>query len=62
MRTKRLKRTKKIARYSLKPVKGEPLRTDLDNVAELIAEVEDDAYPFQTLLPARGEKVPRSGG
>ena len=35
---------KKVRHYSLKPVKGEPLRTDLDNVAELIAEVEGDAY------------------
>ncbi len=38
------KATKKAPRYSLMPVKGEPLRTDLDNVAELIAEVEGDAY------------------
>jgi len=35
---------KTVRRYSLKPVKGEPLRTDLDNVAEVIAEVESDAY------------------
>lgn len=30
--------------YSLKPVKGHPHRTDLDNVAELIAEVEGDRF------------------
>jgi hypothetical protein len=30
--------------YSLKPVKGHPRRTDLDNVAELIAEVEGDRF------------------
>ena len=38
------RREKKNPRYSLKPVKGEPLRTDLDNVAALLAEVEGDAY------------------
>jgi hypothetical protein len=35
---------KKHAPYSLKPVKGQPRRTDLDNVAEVIAEVEGDAF------------------
>ncbi len=35
---------KKVPRYSLKPVKGEPLRTDIDNVAEVLAEVEGDAF------------------
>ena len=30
--------------YSLKSVKGHPRRTDLDNVAELIAEVEGDRF------------------
>lgn len=34
----------KVRRYSLNPVKGEPLRTNLDNVADVIAEVEGDAY------------------
>jgi hypothetical protein len=38
------RRQKKISRYSVKPVKGEPLRTNLDNVAEVIAEVEGDSY------------------
>jgi metal-responsive CopG/Arc/MetJ family transcriptional regulator len=37
-------RHKKVTRYSLTPVKGEPLRTNLDNIAEVIAEVEGDAY------------------
>jgi Arc/MetJ family transcription regulator len=36
--------SKKIRRYSLTPVKGEPLRTDLDNVADLLAETEGDAF------------------
>jgi Arc/MetJ-type ribon-helix-helix transcriptional regulator len=36
--------TKKTKRYSLTPVKGVPRRTDLDNVAELIAEIEGDSY------------------
>jgi predicted CopG family antitoxin len=30
--------------YSLQAVEGKPRRTDLDNVAELIAEAESDAY------------------
>ncbi|GAB4109547.1 MAG: hypothetical protein Kow001_09740 [Acidobacteriota bacterium] len=30
--------------YSIQPVEGKPRRTDLDNVAELIAETESDAY------------------
>jgi len=38
------RRQKKARRYSLKPVKGEPLLTNIDNVAEVIAEVEGDAY------------------
>ncbi len=36
--------SKKPRRYSLKTVKGKPRRTDLDNVAELIAEVEGDGF------------------
>ncbi len=36
--------SKKVRRYSVTPVKGEPLRTDLDNIAALIAEVEGDAF------------------
>jgi hypothetical protein len=31
-------------RYSLTTVKGHPRRTDLDNVADLIAEIEGDAF------------------
>lgn len=31
-------------RYSLSPVEGQPRRTDLDNVAELVAEVEGDTF------------------
>jgi hypothetical protein len=34
----------KPRRYAITPVKGRPLRTDLDNVAEVIAEVEEDAF------------------
>ena len=30
--------------YSVTPVKGQPRRTDLDNVAELLAEVEGDSF------------------
>lgn len=30
--------------YVIKPVKGHPRRTDLDNIAELIAEVEGDSF------------------
>jgi hypothetical protein len=30
--------------YSIAPVEGHPRRTDLDNVAELIAEVEGDRF------------------
>ena len=30
--------------YSLTPVEGQPFRTDLDNIAELIAEVEGDRF------------------
>jgi hypothetical protein len=30
--------------YSIQAVEGKPRRTDLDNVAELIAETESDAY------------------
>jgi Arc/MetJ family transcription regulator len=36
--------SKKRRRYSLTPVKGHPVRTDLDNVADLIAEIEGDRY------------------
>ncbi|HVT04280.1 MAG TPA: DUF2191 domain-containing protein [Thermoanaerobaculia bacterium] len=38
------KGSKKRGRYSLTPVKGQPRRTDLDNVAELIAELEGDSF------------------
>lgn len=31
-------------RYSVTPVEGRPLRTDLDNVVELLAEVEGDSF------------------
>ena len=34
----------KTVRYSLVPVEGEPRRTDLDNVAEVLAEVEGDSF------------------
>jgi hypothetical protein len=34
----------KTRRYVITPVKGRPLRTNLDNVAEVIAEVEGDAF------------------
>ena len=34
----------KSSRYSLIAVKGQPLRTDLDNVAELLAEMEGDGF------------------
>ena len=30
--------------YSVTPVEGRPLRTDLDNVAEVLAEVEGDRF------------------
>jgi predicted transcriptional regulator len=30
--------------YSITPVEGHPRRTDLDNVAELLAEVEGDRF------------------
>jgi len=35
---------KRVRRYTVTPVKGEPLRTDLDNVAEVLAGLEGDAY------------------
>jgi hypothetical protein len=35
---------KKTKPYSVTPVKGAPRRTDLDNVAELLAEVEGDSF------------------
>lgn len=35
---------KRVTRYSMKPVNGEPFRTDIDNIAEVLAEVEGDAY------------------
>ena len=35
----------KVVHYSLIPVVGQPRRSDLDNVAELIAEMEGDAFP-----------------
>ena len=31
-------------RYVINPVKGHPLRVDLDNIGEVIAEVEGDDY------------------
>lgn len=31
-------------RYTVTPVKGRPLRTDLDNIAEVLAEVEGDGF------------------
>jgi hypothetical protein len=33
-----------VERYVIKSVKGGPLRTDFDNVGEVIAEVEADDY------------------
>jgi metal-responsive CopG/Arc/MetJ family transcriptional regulator len=36
--------SKKGKRYSMTPVEGHPRRTNLDNVAELIAEVEGDQF------------------
>jgi hypothetical protein len=33
-----------VEKYVIKPVKGRPLRTDLDNIGEVIAEVEGDDY------------------
>lgn len=38
------KQPKKSEHYSLTPVRGHPRRTDLDNVAELLAEVEGDGF------------------
>jgi hypothetical protein len=37
-------RVTKTAPYSVTPVKGLPRRTDLDNVAEVLAEVEGDGF------------------
>jgi hypothetical protein len=34
----------KRRRYVITPVKGKPRRTDLDNIAEVIAEVEGDWF------------------
>jgi hypothetical protein len=39
---------KKPVRYSLTPVAGQPRRTDFDNVAELLAELEEDGFPLAT--------------
>ena len=36
--------SKENVRYTLIPVEGRPRRTDLDNVAELLAEVEGDGF------------------
>ncbi len=36
--------SKKSRPYSVKAVKGRPRRTDLDNIAELIAEVDGDDF------------------
>ncbi len=33
-----------VASYSIKTAEGKPRRTDLDNVAQLIAEVEGDQF------------------
>jgi hypothetical protein len=35
---------KRSTPYSITPVEGRPLRTDLENVAELLAEVEGDRH------------------
>ncbi len=35
---------KKAAPYKIKPVKGYPYRTDLDNIGEILAEIEGDDY------------------
>jgi len=35
---------KATARYTITPVKGHPLRLNIDNIAEVIAEVEGDDY------------------
>jgi Arc/MetJ-type ribon-helix-helix transcriptional regulator len=40
----RSQRAGKEGRYTIKTVKGYPRRTNLDNIAELIAEVEGDDY------------------
>jgi hypothetical protein len=34
----------RVDRYVIKSVKGGPLRADLDNIGEVIAEVEGDLY------------------
>ena len=36
--------SKRLRRYSITPVKGNPRRTDLDNIAEVLAEVEGDGF------------------
>lgn len=36
--------SKKLRPFSLKTVKGRPRRTDLDNVAELTAELDGDSF------------------
>jgi len=33
-----------VAPYRIRAVEGKPLRVDLDNVAQLLAEVEGDSY------------------
>jgi hypothetical protein len=38
------KSSSKPPRYVITPVKGHPLRTDLDNIGEVIAEVEGDWF------------------
>ncbi|HJW93860.1 MAG TPA: hypothetical protein VJ901_09595 [Thermoanaerobaculia bacterium] len=37
-------KTKKPARYRITPVEAHPLRMNIDNIAEVIAEVEGDDY------------------
>ncbi len=38
------KKARRTKRYSLTPVRGHPHRTDLDNIAQVIAEVEGDRF------------------
>lgn len=36
--------SKRVRRYSITPVKGNPRRTNLDNIAEVLAEIEGDDF------------------
>jgi metal-responsive CopG/Arc/MetJ family transcriptional regulator len=38
------KHSSKQRRYVITPVKGHPLRTNLDNIAEVLAQVEGDSF------------------